>query len=176
MIKNNKQLTIAKENLSGYEKFIEDEIKALETNGAHAVEIELKTNILNAQKEKLRLEIQEYEDLLKSDEIIIRNIYDLPKAIVKARLRNGYSQSELAKKIEVVEQQIQRYEAQDYNKANLERVVQIINALDMEFSMVLKPKAKAKVITLEYAGVNSAHLMERKNALIERRSLMVMGG
>lgn len=175
MIKNNKQLTKAKDSYKNYDKFIEQELEDLKKSGAHSVEIELRYNILNAQKEKLRLEIQEYENLLICDEISIQDIYDLPNSIIKARLRTGFSQKDLAQKIDVAEQQIQRYEAQGYNKANLERVVQIIDALEMEVSMSFKPRIKTKIISLEDLGVNMEHLKERKDASIQTKSLMLIG-
>lgn len=175
MIKNNIQYTKAKKNLVNYDNIIKDEIKVLESKGTHIVEIEIKTNILHAQKEKLKLEIQEYEALLECNEIVIHNIYDLPKAIVKARLRTGCSQSELAKKIEVAEQQIQRYEAQDYNKANLERVIQIIDALDVKTSIVLKPRPETKVIRFKPTNVNANSLFERKKSIANKGALMIIG-
>ena len=49
--------------------------------------------------------------------------------LIKARIARGLSQRELADRIGLKEQQIQRYEATDYASASLARIKEVASAL-----------------------------------------------
>ena len=55
----------------------------------------------------------------------------LPEALVKARIARGMTQKELAERLGLKEQQVQKYEATDYASASLSRVRAVIRALDV---------------------------------------------
>ena len=50
----------------------------------------------------------------------------------RARIARGLTQKDLARKLGVKEQQIQRYEETDYASASLSRLNEVIKALDIE--------------------------------------------
>ena len=52
----------------------------------------------------------------------------LPSMLIKARIARGLSQKDLAERVGLKEQQIQRYEATDYATANLARIKEVVNA------------------------------------------------
>ena len=52
--------------------------------------------------------------------------------MIQARIARGLTQKELAQKLGLKEQQIQRYEASSYAKASLARINQIIDVLDIK--------------------------------------------
>ncbi|MFQ5652267.1 MAG: helix-turn-helix transcriptional regulator [bacterium] len=52
--------------------------------------------------------------------------------LIQARIARGLTQKELAQKLGLKEQQIQRYEANDYAKASLARLNQIIDVLKVK--------------------------------------------
>ena len=54
---------------------------------------------------------------------------ELPTVLIKARISQGLSQKDLAERIGLKEQQIQRYEATDYASASLSRIKEVANAL-----------------------------------------------
>ena len=58
-------------------------------------------------------------------------VADLPSILIKARIARGLSQKDLAERIGLKEQQIQRYEATDYATANLSRIKEVVNAFGM---------------------------------------------
>ncbi|WP_319502141.1 helix-turn-helix transcriptional regulator [uncultured Draconibacterium sp.] len=175
MIRSNSQYKKAKEKLKEFDSLIEKEISLLKDEGRHPVEIEMSANLMSAQRDKLSLEAAEYEELLNCKEIAISSMREFPKAIVKARIKAGYTQGDLAKKIEIAEQQIQRYEIQDYNKANLERVVQIVDALDMNVSIILKPQTEARVIHLKPTIISQEKLDQKKDEISKEGLLMSIG-
>jgi transcriptional regulator with XRE-family HTH domain len=56
----------------------------------------------------------------------------LPEALIRARIAAGLSQKELAGRLGLKEQQIQRYEARRYAGASLDRVQAVADALGMQ--------------------------------------------
>ncbi len=56
---------------------------------------------------------------------------DIGQLLIKARIARGYTQDELAKKINRTQQQIQQYEATEYNSASLIRLFEVAQALDI---------------------------------------------
>jgi HTH-type transcriptional regulator / antitoxin HipB len=96
-------------------------------------------NSLNILIGELEQEIAEY-DRLKSGQINkwpIESLQDLPNVMIKARIAVGMTQKELAEKIGVQEQQIQRYEANNYRAVGFERLQEVMSALDMRISQAV---------------------------------------
>jgi HTH-type transcriptional regulator/antitoxin HigA len=67
---------------------------------------------------------------------------DLPSILIRARIVKGFSQRQLAEAIGLKEQQIQRYEAEEYASANLQRLAEIANALGLNISEIAEFRAK----------------------------------
>ena len=83
---------------------------------------------------ELEQEIAEY-DRLKSGQITqfpIESLRDLPRVAIEARIAAGLTQKELAEKIGVHEQQIQRYEANNYHAVGFDRLQEVMSALDIK--------------------------------------------
>jgi HTH-type transcriptional regulator / antitoxin HipB len=96
-------------------------------------------NSLNILIGELEQEIAEY-DRLKSGQINkwpIESLQDLPNVMIKARIAVGMTQKELAEKIGVQEQQIQRYEANNYRAVGFERLQEVMSALDIRISQAV---------------------------------------
>jgi HTH-type transcriptional regulator/antitoxin HipB len=53
----------------------------------------------------------------------------VPQDLIRARIASGLSQKELAKRLGMPEQQIQRYEAKEYESVSLARIAEIAKAL-----------------------------------------------
>lgn len=128
MIKNNKQLGQAKQNLKELSKRL----------GALGVPADLTEKMQRASYEcrihNVKEEIKEYESLLKKHKLHYTN-KNLSKAIISLRIASGYTQKALAEKLGLPEQQIQRYEQQEYAKVKFERIVQIIRVLSSATDM-----------------------------------------
>lgn len=96
-------------------------------------------NSLNILIGELEQEIAEY-DRLKSGQINkwpIESLQDLLNVMIKARIAVGMTQKELAEKIGVQEQQIQRYEANNYRAVGFERLQEVMSALDIRISQAV---------------------------------------
>jgi DNA-binding XRE family transcriptional regulator len=84
--------------------------------------------------ESLRAQMDHYEKL-RDGRITGREITsldDLPDALIEARIAAKLTQRQLAKRIAVAEQQIQRWEANDYSGVSIHRLQEIADALGMQ--------------------------------------------
>jgi hypothetical protein len=91
---------------------------------------------INAQILDLEAELAEYADLQQGAHVSITNVADLadlPRALVRARIASGLTQRKLAERLGLREQQIQRYEANDYAGASVARLQEVMQALDVTF-------------------------------------------
>jgi len=91
---------------------------------------------LKSQIVEIEAEIAEY-DLLKSGQVAFSKSYaleELPRVLVQARIASGMNQTDLAEKLGMKPQQVQRYEATDYMGASLGRLIEISKALDVKAS------------------------------------------
>lgn len=91
---------------------------------------------LKSQIADIEAELTEY-DLLKSGQVSFSKTYaleELPRVLVQARIASGMSQTDLAEKLGMKPQQVQRYEATDYMGASLGRLIEISKALGVKAS------------------------------------------
>jgi ribosome-binding protein aMBF1 (putative translation factor) len=89
---------------------------------------------LASQLATLREQLAEYEALRsgRRRSFTVESFAELPRALIQARIAAGLSQQDLAVRLGVKEQQIQRYEATEYASASFERVNAVIQALNLQ--------------------------------------------
>lgn len=131
MIQNERQYKITQTKLRG----LEQDLATVESSDSdlHPRKILSRKNSLNILIGELQQEIAEY-DRLKSGQVTnfpIDSLQDLPLVMIKARIAVGMTQKELAEKIGVQEQQIQRYEANAYHAVSFDRLQEIMTALSI---------------------------------------------
>jgi transcriptional regulator with XRE-family HTH domain len=151
MIKNDKQLKITSDWLREFEDAFA-KLKA-DTN-VNPLAKEMQLNAINSDIGKFQKEIREYENL-KGGNTISLHIPELGlcyEALIKGRIAKGWSQAELAAKVGLKEQQIQRYEATNYSTASLPRIDEIVYALGINISLYVIGLSKHRFsIPQEYA-------------------------
>ncbi|TCC39361.1 helix-turn-helix domain-containing protein [Kribbella sindirgiensis] len=81
-------------------------------------------------------ELQEYELLQRGvmHSLTVSSVRDLPDALVRARIASGLTQRDLAERLGLKEQQIQKYEANNYATASLRRIQEVMDALDVRLA------------------------------------------
>jgi HTH-type transcriptional regulator/antitoxin HigA len=85
---------------------------------------------IRSQLGELKDQVKEYERM-QSAKAISYSLDSLPNVLIQARVARGLTQEQLAKKIKVDARQIQRYEKTNYSSVSLERVIDILKALDI---------------------------------------------
>ncbi|MHB8658037.1 MAG: helix-turn-helix transcriptional regulator [Solirubrobacteraceae bacterium] len=86
---------------------------------------------LHSEAEELRRQLYEYEQLRAGDVKTrdLRSLTDLPRALIEARIAGHVTQKELADRLGLAEQQIQRWEATNYVGVGVERMQNVADAL-----------------------------------------------
>jgi ribosome-binding protein aMBF1 (putative translation factor) len=89
---------------------------------------------IESQLADLRQELAEY-DALKTQQVAtleLHSLSELPDLLIKARIARGYTQAELARRLHLKPQQIQRYEATRYHSVSFNRLLEIARALEVD--------------------------------------------
>ena len=132
MIKNERQYLITKAQVRKFKEAIE----AFESNTPKAQPrlVKAQRDALESQLAELDAQLKEYAKLRsgKLRKLKTSTFQDLPTALIRARIARGLTQKDLARKLGLKEQQIQRYEETEYASASLNRVYEVIKALDIE--------------------------------------------
>lgn len=133
MIKNERQYKITKAEAEKFEAEVRRRQTTVGISDLHPVLAKAELDGLISQLGDLREELTQYEALRsgKEDVAQVRSIQDIPKILIQARIRSGMTQEELAGKIGMKSQQLQRYEATDYSAANLSRIAEIADVLQV---------------------------------------------
>ena len=133
MIKNERQYRITKAQATRFAQSLDGLAqRSSETEGFHPLIAKAQEDALRSQLADLEEELREY-DSLKAGEVPIDElsvVAELPTVLIKARIARGLSQKDLAERLGLQEQQIQRYEATDYASASLTRIKEVAGALE----------------------------------------------
>lgn len=133
MIFSDKQYSVSKAELANLKSaLVAAESREVEQEWLKHAEIDA----LKSQISDIEAELVEY-DLLKSGQISFSKTYaleELPQVLVQARIAGGMSQTDLAAKLNMKPQQIQRYEATGYAGASLARLVEVSRVLGVKAS------------------------------------------
>ena len=139
MITNERQYKITKNQLKKIEKSIDSfNIKKIGMSIGSEILAKAELDAVLSEQENLVKQIAEYE-ILKSGAVDIfraSSLKELPSILIKARIAKNLSQKELAELIGIKEQQIQRYEAEQYATANLTRLAQVAKVLELNISEI----------------------------------------
>lgn len=129
MIKNERQYRITKAQADKFAEAINRAEKA--PSSANPLIVKASRAALASQLADLHADIQEYE-LLRSGDVQlveVESFQELPAALIRARIAAGLSQKDLGERLDMKEQQIQRYEATDYAGASFSTLSAIVKAL-----------------------------------------------
>jgi ribosome-binding protein aMBF1 (putative translation factor) len=129
VIKNQHQYRMTKAQLTRLEEALK-RVRAAETRLQAALHKAMIAG-MEAQVAELRQELEEYDSLKNHDVITVGSFEELPEVLIKARIARGWTQRQLARKLKLKEQQIQRYESVNYRTVSVGRLLDIAQALDI---------------------------------------------
>ena len=143
MIKNERQYRITKSRVEEFERALATD--ACRATPPRTTELQaLERAAAVGQLQTMRDELADYESLAAGNQTIfaVDSFEELPVSLIRARISIGLSQKELATRLGLKEQQIQRYEATDYASASLSTILRVIDALGIRVRKdVLLPNA-----------------------------------
>jgi HTH-type transcriptional regulator / antitoxin HipB len=134
VIKNEREYRITKAHLAGFEGgLVPDDEQQFPANVDPGMK-QVMHDAITSQIETFRHEIDHYEKLrdghITSREIT--SLHELPIALIEARIAARLTQRKLAERIGVAEQQVQRWEANDYSGVGLDRLQSVADALGVQ--------------------------------------------
>lgn len=128
MISNERQYRVT----LAQRKKLEDSLTAPSDDDVPPWVAQLTQDAIRAQIDDLDTEITEYVALRDGPPDAVTEVSDvseLPRALVRARIATKLTQRELAERLNLREQQIQRYEANNYAGASIGRIEEVMRAL-----------------------------------------------
>jgi len=166
VIKNSKQLALTRKRIEEFSNAISKLEKEEPSFSPLLAKAQL--DALIAQRDELIQNAEEYEQLLSGNLVVfdVSSLADLPKALIMARISMGLTQKELAERLGMKEQQIQRYENTEYSAASFKTLVSIVEALDLKVTedVFLPKESREKNILLAKlsdAGLDKSFIEKR---------------
>jgi len=148
MITNERQYRITKAQIEKFKAVIgafDSKVATERTKSKVLAKAELAA--LQSEYEILSMQLHEYESLKSGTVEVLKasTLEELPSILIRARIAKGLSQRQLAEAMDLKEQQIQRYEAEEYASANLQRLAEVANALNLNISEVAEFRVESKI-------------------------------
>ena len=136
MIKNKLQFGVSQTQASRFETALIAARAKDVPAGTHPRMWQAYLDGMESQLVTLRREIADYQALSSGavENIYVGSLEELPLGLIKARIARGLTHQQLADRLKVKAQQIQRWENDDYGSISFNRLVEIANALEVEVS------------------------------------------
>lgn len=152
MIKNERQYRVTQAQAKKFEQALAQLNKKFgKEKEVHPLLWKAQKDSLQSQLSELREEIEEYEALKSGQKAVLElnSLEELPSALIQARIASELSQKELAERLGIKEQQIQRYEATEYASASFTRILEVIQVLGIKVREdIFLPSSQVSLNTL----------------------------
>ena len=131
MIKNEREYKISKSWLAKFKTSLKAARARQPKDANDAERLQVRADGIESQLEELKEEIAAYEALKsgQTHSFTVHNLADLPSVLIQARVARGLTHKALAEKLGVSEKQVQRDEANDYQTAGLNRLINVAEVL-----------------------------------------------
>lgn len=134
MITNEHQYKVTKGKIADLQKVLDTLAAEQQDLTPLAVEATRKGFLLKIAA--MTQELEEYDELKAGrGEITFASIAELPIALIKKRIKLGLTQKELADKLGIKEQMVQRYESNQYESVGFSRLIEVSEALEIEIPL-----------------------------------------
>lgn len=134
MIRNERQYRITKTQVEDFERKLHALAEQPEASGIHPRIRQAQRDAIRSQVDELREDLVAYEALQagRAKVLELSSLDELPAALIQSRIAAGLTQRQLADRLGMKEQQLQRYEATEYAGASLERIREVVSALGIK--------------------------------------------
>ena len=131
MIKNERQYRITRNRADEVRRSIAELANADLPQGLDPGMRELQLDALRSVLADLDAELADYDALQDTTLFEATGLNQLPVTLIRARIARGLTQRQLAERVGLPEQAVQRYEATDYAGVSFARLVEIADALEV---------------------------------------------
>ena len=146
LIQNEKQYSVTRSQKARLEAVLKMACKSKKS--AHPELYQGMVAGLRSQMDDMNREIREYEACRRASSIRLSGISSLSMLLTQARIARGYTQKDLAERLHLNPQQIQRYEATQYRSASLKRIQDIMQTLQVDIHAKVPLKHKDETPTV----------------------------
>lgn len=136
MIKTEMEYKRSLERIREQERLLEEQRRELEQMGLSEEQIERGLAPSRFFGERLKQEIREYERHKAGDFDMTCTFDNIGRKLIAFRIYKGLSQAELAKRLGVTPPQVSRDERNEYGGASMEKIKQVLKALEMDVLIV----------------------------------------
>ena len=136
MILNERQYNVTKSNIAKFNETL-NKLKNQPLPEDTNEQLRLKYHIeaLEGQLETLNQEIKAYQQLKSGQtNVLVSSFESLPENLIKARIIRGWSQAQLAERLNVRQQQVQKDEASLYANSSFTKLLRVKNALNLNIT------------------------------------------
>ncbi len=143
MITNERQYRITKSQITNLTKAAKSFTFEETVNPESSISLaKIEMEALKSEITVLSEQISDYEALKLGAVSVFKanSLQELPMILIQARIAQGLTQRQLATKLELKEQQIQRYESEVYASANIRRLAEVANTLNLEVAEIAEFK------------------------------------
>ncbi len=131
MIKNERQYKITRSKADEVRVAISELEQAPLSDGLAPEMRQMQLEAIRGTLGDFEAELSDYDALHDATLIEANGISEFPTSLIRARIARGLTQRELAGRLGLAEQAVQRYEASDYAGVSFARLVEIAEALDL---------------------------------------------
>lgn len=126
MIENQRQYNLTKANLERFKITLSNILK----QDISKLEVQIQRDAVQSEIEVLTDQLNTFDDLRNGQTQVELGAFEgIAERLIQARVARGFTQAELAAKLKMKPQQIQRYEASKYANASLTRVLEVVRVL-----------------------------------------------
>ena len=173
MITNNQQYKRIKNEITQLKEVISEMKKVVLEDTNVAVGLRLQLNSSYRHLEKMEKQMKDYQELISNDLTMLE--FDSQKnamddAIMSFRIASKLTQTKIAEMLYLKPQQVQRYEQDNYRTASFERILQLLEALDVQ--LILKKDFKKP---FDFIGQNSGWADHYRQEVIKEKQLLNIG-
>jgi transcriptional regulator with XRE-family HTH domain len=167
MIKNERQYRITKAQIAKFSSALDSLLEQNQLDqSVHPLLRKAEREALESQRSELCILVREYEALKAGEYSVleVNSFEEFPQALIKARISAGLTQKELAQRLELKPQQIQRYEDTEYASVSLTRLAEISKALGIQVQneILLHQKSSAELLKkLRNTGLDKDFVLKR---------------
>lgn len=141
MIRNEREYRDALSRLERDREVINVQSNALVEQGLSEEEVKRGLGPMLSFHAQLKEEVEWYERARRREFEVSDDVRDIGHTLIALRIANGFSQKDLAEKMEVSEAQVSRDERNEYHGITVERAQRILDAMDETLRFEVKEKA-----------------------------------
>lgn len=163
MIKNEKQYRVTKNNLKKFKEALS--IIITSSDSKNTLLLKLQTDSIQSQIDVFEQEIEIYEGLIDGKiAFVSKDFENLSAGIIESRIAKGLNQKQFAELLNTSEQQIQKYESENYSNISLKRLSEVVSCLGVNAKTTFRFNRKKPYAVSDFMipkGINAAEIQNK---------------